>query len=115
MNSGHLDNQPACTQANLAWKAVRMCFYVGLESYGSVDLLEQASIGLTLGMCIQVLWWYGTGYAIVLWSIAGTTGEWVYPMMNWNIPFSLIAYLVMPILPFIAFLIWCALLGCPLA
>ena len=36
-------------------------------------------------------------------------------MMNWNIPFSLIAYLLMPILPFIAFLIWCAPLGCPLA
>ena len=29
-------------------------------------------------------------------------------MMNWNIPFSLIAYVLMPFLPFIAFLIWCA-------
>ena len=60
----------------------------------------------------QVLWWYGTAYAIVLWSIAGATGQWVYPMMNWDIPFSLIAYVLLPILPFIAFLIWCAC--CPL-
>jgi hypothetical protein len=56
----------------------------------------------------QVLWWYGTAYAIVLWSIAAATGEWVYPNMDWSDPYSLVAYVLLPILPFIAFLLWCA-------
>ena len=58
--------------------------------------------------------WYGTAYAIVMWSIAAATGEWVYPMMNWGIAWSLIAYVLLPLLPFIAFLIWCALHTCHL-
>ena len=56
----------------------------------------------------QVLWWYGTAYAIVLWSIAAATGEWVYPNMDWSDPYSLVAYVLLPLLPFIAFLLWCA-------
>ncbi len=56
----------------------------------------------------QVLWWYGTAYAIVLWSIAAATGEWVYPNMDWSDPYSLVAYVLLPVLPFIAFLLWCA-------
>lgn len=61
-----------------------------------------------------MLLWYGTAYAIVMWSIAAATGEWVYPMMNWGIAWSLIAYVLLPLLPFIAFLIWCALHTCHL-
>ena len=47
--------------------------------------------------------WYPTLYCIFLWSYAGGSGIWVYPVLDWSKPLAPLSYLAAGALLFVAF------------
>ena len=57
---------------------------------------------------LQVQMWYGSAYLLFMWAWHGLSSRWVYRILDWSTPLSVLLYLALPLLNAAAFAVWCA-------
>lgn len=70
-------------------------------------LMHCLSVHLYLAMHMQVFLWYGTLYMLFMWIYGSVSGNWRYGL-DWTRSRAVGAYILIPLIGFIMFIIWYA-------